>query len=110
LIEIGVNPKERVLFKIASTWEGIQSAKQLEAEGIKTNLTLLFGFPQAVACAEGGTDKEKEEEYRARKRRRRREGADREKRVVVVEGKVEEEKRGEEREERGERERERERE
>jgi transaldolase len=52
--EIGVNPKERVLFKIASTWEGIQAAKQLEAEGIKTNLTLLFGFPQAVACAEGG--------------------------------------------------------
>jgi len=52
--EIGVNPKERVLFKIASTWEGIQAAKQLEQEGIKTNLTLMFGFPQAVACAEAG--------------------------------------------------------
>lgn len=50
--EIGVNPKERVLFKIASTWEGIQAAKQLEAEGIHCNLTLMFGFPQAVACAE----------------------------------------------------------
>jgi len=52
--EIGVVPKERVLFKIASTWEGIQAAKQLEKEGIKTNLTLMFGFPQAVGCAEGG--------------------------------------------------------
>jgi len=52
--EIGVNPKERVLFKIASTWEGIQAAKRLQQEGIKTNLTLLFGFPQAVACAEAG--------------------------------------------------------
>jgi transaldolase len=52
--EIGVKPKERVLFKIASTWEGIQAAKLLEQEGIKTNLTLMFGFPQAVACAEAG--------------------------------------------------------
>jgi len=52
--ENGINPKERVLFKIASTWEGIQAAKQLEKEGIKTNLTLMFGFPQAVACAEAG--------------------------------------------------------
>jgi transaldolase len=52
--EIGVNPKERVLFKIASTWEGIQAAKQLEKEGIHCNLTLLFAFPQAVACAEAG--------------------------------------------------------
>jgi len=52
--EIGVNPKERVLFKIAATWEGIQAAKQLEQEGIHTNLTLMFGFPQAVACAEAG--------------------------------------------------------
>jgi len=50
--EIGVNPRERVLFKIASTWEGIQAAKQLEAEGTHCNLTLMFGFPQAVACAE----------------------------------------------------------
>jgi len=50
--EVGINPKEKVLFKIASTWEGIQAAKELEAEGIHCNLTLMFGFPQAVACAE----------------------------------------------------------
>ncbi|KAJ1564740.1 Transaldolase [Nowakowskiella sp. JEL0078] len=50
--EVGVS-KERVLIKMASTWEGIQAAKFLEAElGIHCNLTLLFGFPQAVACAE----------------------------------------------------------
>jgi len=52
--EIGVNYKERVLFKIASTWEGIKAAEQLEKEGIHTNLTLLFSFPQAVACADAG--------------------------------------------------------
>jgi len=52
--EIGVKPKERVLFKIASTWEGIKAAEQLEREGIHTNLTLMFGFPQAVAGAEAG--------------------------------------------------------
>jgi len=46
--------KERVLIKIASTWEGIQAARQLEKEGIHCNLTLLFGFGQAVACAEAG--------------------------------------------------------
>ncbi len=45
---------ERVLIKIASTWEGIQAAAQLEKEGINCNLTLLFGFAQAVACAEAG--------------------------------------------------------
>ncbi|KAF8944981.1 Transaldolase [Haplosporangium gracile] len=45
--------KERILIKIASTWEGIQAAKHLEAvEGIHCNLTLLFSFGQAVACAE----------------------------------------------------------
>ncbi|KAK4685312.1 transaldolase, partial [Tremellales sp. Uapishka_1] len=44
--------KDRVLIKIASTWEGIQAAKKLEEEGIHCNLTLLFGFGQAVACAE----------------------------------------------------------
>lgn len=44
--------KDRVLIKIASTWEGIQAAKQLQKEGINCNLTLLFGFAQAVACAE----------------------------------------------------------
>ncbi|KAJ1538017.1 Transaldolase, partial [Cladochytrium tenue] len=50
--EAGVH-KDRVLIKIASTWEGIQAAKELEAvHGIHCNLTLLFGFPQAVACAE----------------------------------------------------------
>jgi transaldolase len=41
----------RVLIKIASTWEGIQAARQLEEEGIHTNLTLLFNFAQAIACA-----------------------------------------------------------
>ena len=45
-------PRERVLIKIASTWEGIRAAEQLEREGIHCNLTLLFSFPQAVACAE----------------------------------------------------------
>ncbi len=44
--------RDRVLIKIASTWEGIQAAKQLEEEGIHCNLTLLFGLHQAVACAE----------------------------------------------------------
>jgi len=42
-------PLERVLIKIAATWEGIQAAKQLELEGIRTNLTLVFSFAQAVA-------------------------------------------------------------
>ena len=44
--------KERILIKIASTWEGIKAAEQLEKEGIHCNLTLLFGIHQAVACAE----------------------------------------------------------
>ncbi|MGC8119330.1 transaldolase [Marinobacter sp. VGCF2001] len=44
----------RVLIKIASTWEGIQAAEQLEKEGIRCNLTLLFSFVQAVACAQAG--------------------------------------------------------
>ncbi len=43
---------ERVLIKIASTWEGIKAAEQLERDGIRCNLTLLFSFAQAVACAE----------------------------------------------------------
>jgi len=51
--EAGV-PRERVLVKIASTWEGIQAARQLEQEGIHTNLTLLFSFTQAQAAAEAG--------------------------------------------------------
>jgi transaldolase len=46
--------RDRVLIKIASTWEGIRAAEQLEQEGIHCNLTLLFGFAQAVACAEAG--------------------------------------------------------
>ena len=46
--------RERVLIKIASTWEGIKAAEQLQKEGINCNLTLLFSFPQAVACAEAG--------------------------------------------------------
>ena len=44
--------RERVLIKIASTWEGIQAAAELEREGIRTNLTLLFSFAQAVACGD----------------------------------------------------------
>ena len=45
---------DRVLIKIASTWEGIKAAEVLEKDGIHCNLTLLFGFSQAVACAEAG--------------------------------------------------------
>jgi transaldolase len=46
--------RERILIKIASTWEGIKAAEQLQKEGINCNLTLLFSFPQAVACADAG--------------------------------------------------------
>ncbi len=46
--------RERVLIKIASTWEGIQAARELEQEGIHCNLTLMFSLVQAVACAEAG--------------------------------------------------------
>lgn len=46
--------KDRVLIKIASTWEGIEAARHLEQEGISCNLTLLFNFYQAAACAEAG--------------------------------------------------------
>ena len=46
--------RERVLIKMASTWEGIQASKALEHEGICCNLTLLFAFCQAVACGEAG--------------------------------------------------------
>src|SRR5436309_8272395 len=45
-------PRERVLIKIASTWEGINAAEQLQKEGIRCNLTLMFSLPQAVRCAE----------------------------------------------------------
>lgn len=52
--EAGIDPAERVLFKIASTWEGIRAAEQLQARGLHCNLTLLFSFAQAVAAAEAG--------------------------------------------------------
>jgi len=45
-------PKERILIKIASTWQGIQAAKELEKEGIKCNMTLIFSLTQALACAQ----------------------------------------------------------
>ena len=45
-------PRERVLIKIASTWEGINAAEQLQKEGIRCNLTFMFSLPQAVRCAE----------------------------------------------------------
>lgn len=51
--EAGI-PRERVLIKLAATWEGIKAAEELEKEGIRCNLTLLFSFVQAVACAEAG--------------------------------------------------------
>src|SRR5688572_28509891 len=49
----GIN-RDRILIKMASTWEGIRAAERLEKEGIHCNLTLLFSFAQAVACAEAG--------------------------------------------------------
>ncbi|WP_339732360.1 transaldolase [uncultured Pseudomonas sp.] len=51
--EAGIG-RERVLIKIASTWEGIRAAEQLEKAGIQCNLTLLFSFAQAQACADAG--------------------------------------------------------
>ena len=48
--------KSRVLIKMASTWEGIRAAEQLEKEGINCNLTLLFSFTQAAAAADAGAD------------------------------------------------------
>ena len=47
-------PKNRILIKVAGTWEGIQAVKKLEAEGISCNCTLIFSLTQAVACAEAG--------------------------------------------------------
>jgi transaldolase len=47
-------PRRRILIKLASTWEGIRAAERLEREGIHCNLTLLFSFAQAVACADAG--------------------------------------------------------
>jgi len=51
--EAGID-KSRILIKTASSWEGIRAAEQLEKEGINCNLTLLFGFSQAAACADAG--------------------------------------------------------
>src|SRR5690606_38665021 len=51
--DVGIGT-DRLLIKIASTWEGIRAAERLEREGIHCNLTLLFSFAQAVACAEAG--------------------------------------------------------
>ena len=51
--QAGIKP-DRVLIKIATTWEGIRAAEVLEKEGINCNLTLLFGFAQAAACADAG--------------------------------------------------------
>ena len=52
LYEAAGVPRERVLIKVAATWEGIQAARELEQDGIFCNLTLLFAFCQAVACAD----------------------------------------------------------
>jgi transaldolase len=52
LYEAAGIPRERILIKIASTWEGIRAAEVLEKEGIRCNMTLLFALPQAIACAE----------------------------------------------------------
>ena len=54
LYETAGVPRDRVLIKIASTWEGIRAAERLEHDGIRCNLTLLFSFAQAVACADAG--------------------------------------------------------
>ena len=54
LYEAAGATRERVLIKIASTWEGIRAAEILERDGIRCNMTLLFALPQAIACAEAG--------------------------------------------------------
>ena len=54
LYEAAGVPRDRVLIKIAATWEGIQAARVLEQDGIHCNLTLLFSFAQAVACGDAG--------------------------------------------------------
>ncbi|GBE53671.1 transaldolase [bacterium BMS3Bbin14] len=51
--DLGID-RERILIKVAATWEGIQAAKVLEKQGIHCNLTLMFSFAQAIACAEAG--------------------------------------------------------
>ena len=50
----GIDTEKRLLIKIASTWEGIQAARELQKKGVNTNLTLLFSFAQAVACGDAG--------------------------------------------------------
>jgi len=52
--EAGVDPRKKVLIKMASTWESIEACRQLERDGIHCNMTLLFSIGQAVACAEAG--------------------------------------------------------
>ncbi|WP_282264417.1 transaldolase family protein, partial [Stenotrophomonas sp. PS02301] len=47
-------PRSKVLIKIAATWEGVEAARQLQAEGIDCNLTLIFNPTQALACSEAG--------------------------------------------------------
>lgn len=54
LYEAAGAPRERVLIKVAATWEGIRAAEQLEREGIHCNLTLMFSLVQAAACAQAG--------------------------------------------------------
>jgi transaldolase len=54
LYEKAGTPRQRVLIKLATTWEGIRAAEKLEREGIHCNMTLLFSFAQAAACAEAG--------------------------------------------------------
>jgi transaldolase len=54
LYEAAGIPRERILIKLGTTWEGIRAAAELEREGIHCNMTLLFSFAQAVACAEAG--------------------------------------------------------
>ena len=54
MYEAGGIGRERILIKLASTWEGIQAARTLQREGIRCNLTLLFSFCQAVACGDAG--------------------------------------------------------
>jgi transaldolase len=54
LYEAAGIPRERILIKIASTWEGIRATRVLEQEGIRCNMTLLFSLPQAIVCADAG--------------------------------------------------------
>ena len=54
MYEAGGISRERILIKVASTWEGIKAAEVLQKEGINCNLTLLFSLPQAIACADAG--------------------------------------------------------